>query len=306
MSSRTQRSRSERKLHDSKISAQSDSSVELQATEESLRGEMDQQASSRSSPGPSSPSEGPITYSDVVRAVQDAMRPMMEAHTAKLHQAVQDMKTQLSQLTNTVATTEHRVGEAFQDISELKSRYETLQKSHLQLSNKVDDLENRSRRCNLRIIGIPEAVKGPALFQFLQSTLPDLLSVTDECAGMVIERAHRLGPVRPEPNSRPRVVIFKTLSFVHKESLWLAYRRLKDLKWDGNRLFVFQDYSAEVTRARKEFTGLCSRLVKENKKFALLYPARLRLFDGNSFKDFSTVEDAEAYCKEKNDEELRP
>lgn len=165
-----------------------------------------------------------------MRAVQDAMRPMIEAHTAKLHQAVQDMKTKLSQLTNAVATNESRVGEAFQDISELKTRYETLQKSHLQLSNKVGDLENRSRRCNLRIIGIPEVVKGPALFIFLLSTLPELLNVNDECTGLIIERAHSLGPTRPEPNSNLRVVIFKTLSFVHKEALWVAYRRQKDLK----------------------------------------------------------------------------
>lgn len=68
---------------------------------------------------------------------------------------------------------------------------------------------------------------------------------------------------------------------------------------------MFQDYSAEVTRARKEFAGLCSRLVKENKKFALLYPARLRLFDGNTFKDFSIAADAEAYCKEKHEVKLR-
>lgn len=38
--------------------------------------------------------------------------------------------------------------------------YDALQKSHLQHSNKVDDLEIRSRCCNLHIIGIPESVKG--------------------------------------------------------------------------------------------------------------------------------------------------
>lgn len=186
------------------------------------------------------------------------MRPLMEAHTAKLQQAVNNMNAQLNQLTNMVTTNEYRLGETFQDIIELKSKYEALQQSHLRLSNKVDDLENRSRRCNLRVIGIPETVKGSVLFKFLQTTLPVLLNIEDECSGMVEERAHRLGPARSEPNSRPRVVIFKTLSFVHKEAIWAASRHHKDLEWNGTRLFMFQDYSSDVTRARKEFSGLCS------------------------------------------------
>lgn len=54
------------------------------------------------------------------------MRPMMEAHAAKLQQAVQDMKAQLSQLTSTVTENEYRLGETFQDVSDLKAHYETL------------------------------------------------------------------------------------------------------------------------------------------------------------------------------------
>lgn len=59
---------------------------------------------------------------------------------------------------------------------------------------------------------------------------------------------------------------------------------IKDLRWNGSRLFIFQDYSSEVTRARKEFSPLCTRLVKEGRKVALLFPACLRLLDGPSLK----------------------
>lgn len=115
---------------------------------------------------------------------------------------------------------------------------------------------------------------------------------------MIIERAHRLGPARQAPESRPRVVIFKTLSFLHKEAIWQASRKTKEIRWNDSRLFVFQDYSSEVTRARKEFSTLCSRLVKENRKFALLFPARLRLYDGTSYREFTSVADAEGFLKE--------
>lgn len=254
------------------------------------------------SPSQFSPDK-PMTYADVVRAVHEAMTPIMQTHAATLQQVVQDLKGQYTQLAHTVTTNECRLGELFQDTSDLKQRYETLQKSYHQLTNKVDDLENRSRRCNLRVIGIPETVKGPDLFSFLQVTLPELLHVEDICANIVVERAHRLGPARPATDSRPRVVIFKTLNYVHKEAIWMASRKNKGLRWNDSRLLIFQDYSAEVTRARKEFSVLCSRLIKEGRKFALLFPARLRLFHGSTFKDFTTVEDAECFLKELQDEE---
>lgn len=161
-------------------------------------------------PSSLSAAESPVTYTDV-SAMQDAMAPLMERHTAQLQQAVQEFKGQLHQLTNKVTANDCRLGETFQDVSTLNERFDTLQKSHEQLCNKVDDRENRSRRCNIRVIGITESVKGPDLFKVLQETLPELLQVWDVCSNMVVERAHRLGPTRPAPESRPRVVIFKVL-----------------------------------------------------------------------------------------------
>lgn len=247
--------------------------------------------------------EQPVTYTEVIKAVQTAMTPMLQAHTATLQRAVHELKGELTQLTQAVHTNECRLGEVFQDVSELKRQHDTLQKSYLQLHNKVDDLENRSRRCNLRILGIPETVKGQDLFHFLQNTLPDLLQVKEACANMIVERAHRLGPARADTDNRPRVVIFKSLSYVHKEAIWAASRKQRDIRWNDSRLLIFQDYSAEVTRARKEFAPLCSKLVKTGKKFALLFPARLRLYQGSAFKDFSSVEDAERFLAELQVEE---
>lgn len=136
------------------------------------------------------------------------MAPMMEVQANTLQRALQDIKAQFHQLSQQVSANECRLGETFQDVHDLKGKYETLQKSQLQLSNKVDDLENRSRRCNLRIVGIPDTIKGPELFKFLQTTMPSLLLIQEACSDMVMERAHRLGPQRPDSKARPRVVIF--------------------------------------------------------------------------------------------------
>lgn len=306
MSQKQQRTRTERRHTESKMAAAAGLQTAIAQHEVPVSSIMSagaQDTSGQHSPSsPTAAQESPVTYSDVVRAVQAAVTPMLEAHTSTLQQAVLELKGQITQLSQVVSTNECRLGEVFQDVSELKTQYDSLQKSYLQLNNKVDDLENRSRRCNLRVLGIPEAVKGPDLFNFLQVTLPELLCIQEICAGLVVERAHRLGPAHAAPDSRPRVVIFKSLNFIHKEAIWSASRKHKDLRWNGSRIFIFQDYSAEVTRARKEFSPLCSRMVKDGRKFALLFPARLRLFDGSTPKDFTSVADAEAFLKELRDE----
>lgn len=67
-------------------------------------------------PGHSMSAENPITYADVVRAVKDAMAPMMEAQANRLQRALQDIKSQFHQLSKQVTTNEHRLGETFQDV----------------------------------------------------------------------------------------------------------------------------------------------------------------------------------------------
>lgn len=70
-----------------------------------------------------------MTYNDVVRAVQAVITPMLETHTSTLEQEVLEMKGQLTHLAQAVSINECRLGEVFQDVSVLKSQYDSLQKS---------------------------------------------------------------------------------------------------------------------------------------------------------------------------------
>lgn len=59
------------------------------------------------------------------------------------------------------------------------------------LGNKLEDLENRSRRNNLCILGIPEAVPQKKLVALCKHELPTALGITRICK---VEMAHRLCP----------------------------------------------------------------------------------------------------------------
>lgn len=119
---------------------------------------------------------------------------------------------------------------------------------------KVDDLENRSRRCNLIFYGVPEVVseshpvdgperKGPA------SWLVSEQHVVEICTGKLgitpknIQRAHRIGKFRP---GKIRPLIANFASFKEKQDILLNAKKLK-----GTDISLSEDFSQEVRSKRR-------------------------------------------------------
>ncbi|KAG8558445.1 hypothetical protein GDO81_016995 [Engystomops pustulosus] len=61
------------------------------------------------------------------------------------------------------------------------------------MADKIEDLENRSRRSNIRMVGLPESITLPHLHRIFSETLPQLLGMQSP---VKVERAHRIGPLR--------------------------------------------------------------------------------------------------------------
>ncbi|KAM9319805.1 neutral amino acid uniporter 4-like [Gastrophryne carolinensis] len=96
-------------------------------------------------------------------------------------------------------------------IADLVQRVEAQNVQILQLQLQHDDLENRHRRNNLRLRGIPEASTGEDVKQIITTIFNKLLD-RDAETPIEIDRAHRaLGPRNPDP-SRPRDVFSVPLS----------------------------------------------------------------------------------------------
>lgn len=82
---------------------------------------------------------------------------------------------------------------------------------------KLADLEDRSRRNNIKFRGIPESVSFNELKKYLQqlfATLLPNLSPHD----LLIDRAHRIAKPNPLPAETPRAVLARINRFPHKET----------------------------------------------------------------------------------------
>lgn len=89
------------------------------------------------------------------------------------------------------------------------------------VKNKLTDIEDRSRRNNLKIRGVPESIQQGSLHSYttnmFKSTLPDTKDLV-----MTIDRIHRLPKPSHLPDKIPRDVILHLHFFHVKERIMSA------------------------------------------------------------------------------------
>ncbi|KAJ1122008.1 hypothetical protein NDU88_000514 [Pleurodeles waltl] len=91
------------------------------------------------------------------------------------------------------------------DITGFQSRIASSQDWYQELlypSSKMIDLEDRSRRDNVRFLGFSETIEGVDIHSFLPETLPKLTGITFD-PPLKFQRAHRLGPKRRDAATQP-------------------------------------------------------------------------------------------------------
>lgn len=136
----------------------------------------------------------------------------LEAGLARVHATVSDHAQKIISLEANANLQDERM-------LILEASYATLTESNAKLLAKVSDLESRSRRNNIRVIGIPESVEGPRPTVFFAELLKevlgeDVLDSPPEC-----DRAHRTLSDKPKPGQRPRPVIIRLHRYQLKERI---------------------------------------------------------------------------------------
>ena len=121
-----------------------------------------------------------------------------------------------------------------------------------QLENKTQDLEDRSRRNNLVIFGVPE--DETTSVEDCDKIICDMLRKykvinTEEAHEGLLERAHRLGKKKPN-HEKPRPIIVCCGSFKDKQYILRNCNRLR-----GSPYFVAEDYSKATLAIRRELVN---------------------------------------------------
>lgn len=228
---------------------------------------------------------------DMLMLIQESMKPL-QASVDALCETVNHFNGRLT-------AAEALAGDNFERIASTEKTVKMLEAQNKSLQDRLDDLENRSRRVNLRIINIPEgSEKGRDPTEFISDLLaenlgPDVFSKPPE-----LERAHRSPALKFAPGGRPRPFLICFHRFQERERV-LRWARQHELKHRGTTLRVYPDVSAITAKKRAAFNKIKQALYQKGVKFRLLFPARLQVSYEDETLTFETPEEAHAFYKER-------
>ncbi|KAJ1110002.1 hypothetical protein NDU88_007357 [Pleurodeles waltl] len=205
----------------------------------------------------------------------------MDASISSLTLETNSMRSDIAGFQSRVTGMEHRMGTLEAHVTTVQDRDQDL----LYLRSKTMDLEDRSRRDNIRLFGIPENEEGPDVQAFLCSILPKLTSLTFD-PPLEFQRAHRVGPKRPYVASRPRPIIACLLRHAQTRQLLQAARNHRPFRMDKYEIRMTTDYSKDTNEHRKAFLALRPELCQLEMKYGLFDPARMWVTKNGLSKDF--------------------
>lgn len=226
-----------------------------------------------------------IMTEKISNAIDEKLGPLAET--------VHNHTQQLESVNGRLDEAERRIMavEAFSE--DAQSRVFNLEKQVAMLTEHIDDLENRGRRKNIRILGLHEEVEGTNAVTFLESWIPEFFGLHTKSGRIKIERAHRTLAPKPGAKDRPRPLIVRFHNYGDKQRVLDACRKRSasadgDLRYEDSKISCYQDFSASVIRKRKDFNAVKQRLRDMGARYAMLYPAKLRVNIGSTLKVFET------------------
>uniref|UniRef100_A0A3Q3AYA0 L1 transposable element RRM domain-containing protein n=1 Tax=Kryptolebias marmoratus TaxID=37003 RepID=A0A3Q3AYA0_KRYMA len=196
-------------------------------------------------------------------------------------------------LKDTVAELETSCSTFSDDITTLQAKVEQLTADMKILDNKCDDLEARSRRNNLRLIGISEdfSVSSTAI----STLLKEAFQLEKE---PLVDRAHRTLQPKPRPGERPRAIIVRLHYHSDCMDILRRARTQQPVKIGDRRFSVFPDHTPRTARARAAYNDVRRQLREiPGIRFGLLYPARLRVTHNGTEREFKSPEEASVFIR---------
>lgn len=216
----------------------------------------------------------PVTEAVLTQHLATLKNTLTATITDTVAQALATLKTELMELGNRTDKIETTVDDITQSHNELLEENLAIRAELNQIKILCEDLENRNRRSNIRIRGIPETIKQPDLKAYLRNLFSTLVPDLPPEAWR-LDRAHRaLG--NPPPNSKlPKDVVTKLHYFESKDRVISATRMRQNIEHQGAQLQLYNDISS-ITLAKRRALRPITQILRDNKiPYRWGYPFKL-------------------------------
>lgn len=220
------------------------------------------------------------------------------------------IKSDMAELKSTLSATQVRIAEAEARISDVEDKVANVVRDNSkyaeklqQLITRVDDQENRSRRKNVRLVGLKESLGTSGnLTDCVKKILADGLGLNGE--EFEIERCHRSLKPRPNPGQAPRIVFVRFLRYSARHKVLMAAKQKKGIMWENCHLSFYEDMTAERAALRKLFSPVMKTLWQHQVRHTLAHPATLRFTWRDQRQSFEDAKEAEKFVRDNIEKEV--
>lgn len=189
---------------------------------------------------------------------------------------------ELRQVEDRVDHIEHKMGEFATTINDLVDASEEKDEDMEWVKAKLADIEDRSRRNNLKIRGIPESVVQADLSTYINTMFKTLLPEATDM-DITVDRVHRLPKPSHLPDHIPRDVILRVHFYHIKEKLMLSMRKKGQIPSQYADLQLYADLSQYTLMKRRNLNTVTKALRNHEISYRWNYPSKLTVIkDGTS------------------------
>uniref|UniRef100_A0A3Q0SYH9 L1 transposable element RRM domain-containing protein n=1 Tax=Amphilophus citrinellus TaxID=61819 RepID=A0A3Q0SYH9_AMPCI len=214
---------------------------------------------------------------------------IIESSLATMQKEQREIESRVDVIDEAMSSTDSR-------ISALEVTCGQLREENALLKVKLNDLEGRSRRCNIRVLGIKEGEEQGRPTDFITRLIPEVLGKDNFAKPVKIDRAHRSLRPKPQPDERPRAIIARIHNARDVANILRLSRLHSPLMYNGARVSIFPDYTAEVVSQRMAYNNVRKKLTEAGAKCSLPYPAKLQVVHNNTVKTFLSPAEADLFA----------
>lgn len=205
--------------------------------------------------------------------LREDMASLIRLSLAPIQSSIATFNELVDTLGHRVTSVEATTGENFEALCKAEKAIADLQTLNATLVNRIDDLENRSRRANLRIINVPEDSESKGdMLTFVSKLLDKTMGNHVFTTPPELDRAHRTLTQKPKAGQPPRPIIVAFHRYQDRERA-LRWARQNEVLYKGKALRFYPDLSASLSKKRAAFKtgvnaalyqkGICFRLPSE-------------------------------------------
>ena len=180
----------------------------------------------------------------LLKVQNDAFQSNIQNVISIFETRVTQLESSLREAEIEIAVQKQLITSQSQELSQLKNTFDASGQGDFKaLKERIDDLEDRSRRNNLRFEGLEETSEEnwEQTAEKVSKLLKDKLQIRER---VEIERAHRVGKKSP---GQSRTIVAKFLRFSDRDKILQNSKNLK-----GTNVYINEDLSEASLHKRKE------------------------------------------------------